>query len=52
MRVIFRADGGAEVFVEVIDPAFSDCEARVDDRVACLERGVDSFRTVYSKRLR
>ena len=52
MRILFRVDGGAEVYVEVIDEALSDCEERFNARESCLEHGVDAFRTVYSKRLR
>lgn len=52
MRIVFRVDGGVEVFVEVIDEGLSDCEEHFNDREACLERGLDSFRTAYSKKLR
>ncbi len=53
MRVIFRADGSVELFVERGDPDYLACEPdEVDDLEACVAEGVASFSVGYSARLR
>lgn len=52
MRLVFRAGGRVDVFVERAPRAYLECEGHEPERTRCLEEGVAAFETAFSARLR
>ena len=52
LRVVFEKDGDVSVFIEAAPEGGLVCPAEGEEHAPCMERGIASFSTVHSQRLR